>query len=144
KVAGAIGIALIGIINTVVSILFSAALYLLIARVNHSKVTFKHLFSMHTYIMLMTSMSIAVNGFIAFLLGNNYAENSSLFTSLGAFISVEGPMGVLLNSVEVFGIWTLVLTIIGLQKVAQFTKSQALIVALIFFFVDIIFAMINV
>lgn len=141
KVVGVISIALLAIINTVVSILFSTALYLLIAKVNRSQVTFKQLFSMHTYIMLMTSLNIAVNGFISFLLGDNYADRNALFTSLGAFINVEGPIGVLLNHIEVFGIWILILTVIGLQKVAQFSKTQAWIVVLVFFFVNIIFSM---
>ena len=96
---------------------------------------------MHTYIMLMTSLNIAVNGFISFLLGDNYADRNALFTSLGAFINVEGPIGVLLNHIEVFGIWILILTVIGLQKVAQFSKTQAWIVVLVFFFVNIIFSM---
>src|SRR5690625_384143 len=39
KVVGVISIALLAIINTVVSILFSTALYLLIAKVNRSQVT---------------------------------------------------------------------------------------------------------
>ncbi len=144
KVVGGISVALLGIVTTVISILFSTVLYLLIAKVNRSQVTFKQLFSMHTYIMLITSLSIAVNGIVIALLDNSYAENSALFTSLGAFIKIDGPMGVLLNHIEIFGIWTLFLTVIGLQKVANFTKSQAWIVALIFFFVGMIFAMTNV
>lgn len=144
KIVGVISLAILGIINTVISILFSTVLYLLVAKVNRSQVTFKQLFSMNTYIMLITSISITVNEFIAFLLGDNHAENNSLFTSLGAFVNVEGPMGVLLNHIEVFGIWTLILTVIGLQKVAKFTKSQAWIVALVFFFINMIFAMSNV
>lgn len=135
---------ILGTLTTVVSILFSTVLYLLIAKVNRSKVTFRQLFSMHTYIMLITALSIAVNGIIMALLNNGSTENDALYTSLGAFINVDGPMGVLLANIEVFGIWTLILTIIGLQKVAQFTKSQAMIVALVFFFVGIIFAMTNV
>ena len=71
-------------------------------------------------------------------------RSDALYTSLGVFINVDGPMGVLLANIEVFGIWTLILTVIGLQRVAQFTKSQAMIVALVFFFVGIIFAMTNV
>lgn len=143
KVVAAISVMIIGIFTTVVSILFSALLYLLIAKVNRSKVTYRQLFSMHTYIMLITVLSITINGIILALLNINTVENSALYTSLGAYIDVEGPMGVLLNHIEIFGIWTVILTAIGLQKVAQFTKSQAWIVAIIFFVVGMIFGMSN-
>src|SRR5690625_3914075 len=53
KVIAPISVMLLGIVTTVISILFSTVLYLLIAKVNRSQVTFKQLFSMHTYIMLI-------------------------------------------------------------------------------------------
>lgn len=144
KVIGGISVMLLGIVTTVISILFSTVLYLLIARVNRSDVKFKQLFSMHTYIMLITALSIAINGIIIAALGDSYGANDSLFTSIGAYVNAEGPMAVLLDHIEIFGIWTLILTAIGLQKVAHFTKSQAWIVALVFFVVGMIFAMTNV
>lgn len=144
KFAAGIFVMLLGVLTTVISILFSTVLYLLIARINRSDVKFKQLFSMHTYIMLITAISIAVNGIIMDTLANNSEANDSLYTSLGAYVNVDGPIGVLLNHIEIFGIWTLILTVIGLQKVAHFTKSQAWIVALVFFIVGMIFAMTNV
>lgn len=143
KVIGMIGVMILGIITTVVNTLFSTVLYLLIAKINRTNVTFKQLFSMNTYIMFITALGFIVNGIIIATLGN-YSESDTVFTSLGAFINIDGPAGILLDHIEIFAIWALFLTAIGLQKVAQFSKSQAWIVVIAFFVVGLIFAMTNV
>lgn len=142
KMIGSISVMLLGLFTTVISILFTSILYLLIAKINRSEVTFKQLFSMHTYIMLTTALSLVVNGIIIAIIGN-YTGDETIFTSIGAFVNIEGPVGVFLDHIEVFSIWSMFLTAIGLQKIANFTKSQAWIVVLVFFFVGMIFAMTN-
>lgn len=143
KVIAGVGVLILGLVSTVVSILFSTVLYLLIARINKSSVTFKQLFSMNTYITLITALSMLVNGIIIALLGS-YSGDDLIFTSLGSLVNIDGSLGVLLNQIEIFSIWTMIITVIGLQKVAGFSKSQAWVVVIAFFVVGIIFAVTSV
>lgn len=143
KTIGTISIMIIGALTLVIDTLFSTVLYLLIAKINRTKVSFRQLFSMNTYITLITALGFVVNGLIIAIIGD-YSENDTLLSSLGAYINIEGSAGILLDHIEVFSIWTLILTAIGLQKVAKFTKGQAWIVVIAFFVVGLIFAMTNV
>ena len=53
-------------------------------------------------------------------------------------------MGDLLTSIEVFTIWGVILSAIGLQKVADFSKGLAWTIAIVFFAIGIIFTVIGV
>jgi hypothetical protein len=97
---------------------------------------------MNAYIMLLTALSMLVNGITIVLFGY-HPEDAVIFTNLGSLVNIDGSLGVLLHQIEVFSIWTMILTVIGLQKVAQFTKSQAWIVVIAFFVVGMIFGMTN-
>lgn len=103
-------------------ILISAAIYLVIAKIAQSDVTFKQLFSMFTYLSIITILGGLLNGIMLALVGGN-PETS--FTSLNSIVGAEGVLGVILNSIEVFMIWGLILTAIGLQIVADFSKKLA-------------------
>lgn len=58
-------------------------------------------------------------------------------TSLNSIIGAEGVMGVLLSSIEVFSIWGIVLTAMGLQIVAQFSKGLAWGTVIAFYIISI-------
>lgn len=143
KTVGTISVMIFGVITLVIDTLFSTVLYLLIAKINRTKVTFRQLFSMNTYIMIITALSFFLNGLIIAVLGK-YSESDTVLTSLGSFVDLTGPAGVLVDHIEIFSIWTLILTAIGLQKVARFSKGQAWIVVIAFFVVGLIFAMTNI
>lgn len=121
------------------SVLISSAIYLLIARIARSQVTFKQLFSMNTYIMVIVILGALLNGILIALIGGN--EQLS-YTSLGALINAEGAIGSLLNSIEVFTIWSVILTALGLEKVADFSKGWAWGVAVGFFIIGAILTMV--
>lgn len=132
-----IGIVIIGIFTTVFSILVSTIVYFLFTKVVQAKVTFKQLFSMNTYIMLITAISMVVNGIFIALIGN-YGENDPLYTSLAKYINADGKLGVIFNGIEVFAVWTLILTAIGLHYVAGISKRLAWAIAGLFFVTSII------
>ena len=131
---------IIGIISPIFGTLISAVIYLLIAKIARSEVSFKQLFSMNTYIMFISALSLIINGIGIALLGGTV---DTVYTSLGSIISTEGAISGLLNSIEVFTIWGLILSAIGLHKVAGFSKGLAWGISIAFFVITVIFAMIG-
>jgi Yip1 domain len=140
SMAGTVSMIVIGIISPIFGALISTVIYLLIAKIARSEVSFKQLFSMNTYIMLISALSLIINGIGVALLGGNV---STVYTSLGSIISTKGAIAGLLNSIEVFAIWGLILSAIGLHKVAGFSKGLAWGIAIAFFVISIIFSMIG-
>lgn len=130
----------IGLAGTLFKALIMTFLFLIFARSLETPVTFKQLFSMNTYILFIVSLGILVNGLITVLFG---AEPESMFTSLGAFIRIDGIFGELLKNIELFEIWGLILTAIGLQKVAGYPKKVAWIIAVLFFVFTVILTITN-
>lgn len=120
----------IGLIGPILKVIMSSLLFLVIARTFHSDVTFKQLFSLNTYVLFIVSLGIFVNGLITVLVG---ADPETTFTSLGYIINVDGSIGAFLNNIEAFQIWALVLTAIGLQKIANIPKNIAWIITIVFF-----------
>lgn len=137
KIFANVGIVIIGMATTVISILVSTIIFFIFTKIVQASVTFKQLFTMNTYIMLITSISMVFNGMLIALLGN-YSDNEPLYTSLARYITADGRIGVALNSVELFSIWTLILTAIGLQYVANIPKKLSWALAALFFVTGII------
>lgn len=127
-----------GIITPIISILVSSAIYLLIAKIAGSSVSFKQLFSMNTFIMFVGAIGLLLNMAIRYGIGGN---PEVYLTSLAGVLNLDKP-GVL-GSIEVFGIWTTILTAIGLHKTAGFSKGMAWTVAIIFFLITIGFGLIG-
>lgn len=141
KIFSQIMMVVTGLFTPIFVVLISSAIYLLIAKIARSEVTFKQLFSMNTYIMMISALSVIVNGIISAFVG--MGDSDQLFTSLGSLMNVEGAMGGLFNSLEVFTIWGVILTAMGLHKVANFSKGLAWTIAIAFFVISVIFAMIG-
>ena len=51
-----------GLFTPIFGVLISSAIYLLIAKIARSQVSFKQLFSMNTYIMMISALSMIING----------------------------------------------------------------------------------
>lgn len=122
------------------SILVSSAILMLIAKIARSEVTFKQLFSMNTYIMFIGAIGVVLNGIFIALLGGN-AE--MMYTSLGSLVDAEGAIAGLLDSLEVFTIWSTILSAIGMQKVANFSKGLAWTIAIVIFAIGALFAILG-
>lgn len=128
------------VIGLLVGLLVTSAIHMLIAKIAQSTVTFKKLFSMNTYIMAISALSAIVNGIVIALIGGDLEMPP---TSLGSIIPAQGAMTGLWNSIEVFSIWITILTALGLQKVAGFSKKLAWSITIAFFIIGVIFAMIG-
>src|SRR5699024_454697 len=76
-----------------------------------------------TFIYLIPALSLVVNGVAALFASNMNPD--ILFTSLNSIIGATGALGGFLNTIEVFSIWQLIISAIGLQIVGRFSKGLA-------------------
>lgn len=125
-------VAITGIITPILGVLISSAIQLAIARIASSSVSFKQLLSMNTFIMVIGAAGLILNMAIRYAIGGN---PEIYITSLAGLLNQE-KAGVL-GSIEVFGIWSVILTALGLHKTAQFSKGLAWTIAIIFFLVSV-------
>src|SRR5699024_11278806 len=135
-----IGSAIAALFIPVITILIGSVIYLIVAKLLKSDVTFKQLFSMNTYIMIIGALSFIVNGLFVSLVGGN---SEIMFTSLAYFIHTDGMMTAILTNIEDFSIWSLILTALGLQIVANLSKTAACTVTLLFFYIGIVLSIVG-
>src|SRR5699024_799614 len=110
-----------GILAPAVSILVSSFVYFIVAKVANSEFSFIQLFSMNTFIYIISTLGIFVNALAFFAVDN---PNPDVYlTSLNSMVEADGALGVLFTSIEIFSIWNIILTAIGLQIVARFSKG---------------------
>jgi hypothetical protein len=120
-----------GAIGSIVVLIIMAAITLAIVKMAGSAVKFKQILSMTIYISFVTSIGTLLNGLIAFFIKDENYVNP--YTSANSIVGAEGGLGGLLMTVEVFTIWGVVLTALGLQKVAGLSKAASWTIAIIFF-----------
>ncbi|MEH7436477.1 Yip1 family protein [Neobacillus drentensis] len=133
-----VSVAVTGILSPIFGVLISSAIQLAIAKIASSPVTFKQLFSMNTFIMIIGATGLVLNMVIRYTIGGNFEV---YITSLAGLLN-QDKAG-FLGSIEVFGIWTLILTALGLHKTGQFSKGLAWTIAIIFFLIGIGFGLIG-
>ena len=117
---------IIGVFSPIVSVLITSAVLLAVTKIANSEVSFKQLFSMNTYIYLITALGLFFNGLIRLLIGGN-AE--VYVTSIAGLIDSNSTI---LGVFEIFTIWAIILMAIGLNKVANLSKGVAATIAVIF------------
>ena len=78
---------------------------------------------------MISALGILLNGLIFMIL--QVGDPEVYITSLNSIVHAEGVLGAFLGIVEVFSIWSLIITGIGLQVVAKFSKglSWSIVVA---------------
>lgn len=126
------------ILFPIFTVLIMSVIYMLIAKIARSEVLFKQLISMNTYIMFISAIGSVLNGILFTLFGGG---TGVYYTSLGSLIEAEGALAGLLDSIEIFAIWNVILTAIGLEKVANFSKGLAWTISIIFFAIGVLFTM---
>lgn len=123
KVTTAIG----GLFAPIFGVLISTVIHFIIVKIASKNTTFKQLFSMNTYILVISATGLVLNNLIQFLVGQN---SDVSFTSIGGVLGSDSPV---LATFEVFSIWQLVLIAFGLHKVGQLSKGAAWTIAIVFF-----------
>lgn len=131
-------VAITGILTPIIGVLISSTIHLIITKIASSPVTFKQLFSMNTYIMVIGGAGVILNTAIRYAIGGN---PEIYVTSLAGLLNQE-KAGIL-GSFEVFAIWTMIVTAIGLHKTAQLSKGLAWTITIVFFLIGIGFALIG-
>lgn len=121
----------------ILSILISSAIFMLIAKIAASDVSFKQLFSMNTYISLIGALGLVLNGLIGMAIGKSFE------LSITSLAGVMGSQNAVLGAIELFTIWGTILTAIGLHKVAGLSKGLAWTVTIVFFLISLGFAYIT-
>src|SRR5690625_1288879 len=137
-----IGSAIItSIIEVLLGILIISAIHMLIAKIALTSVSFRQLFSMNTYIWIISALGVLLNGIVAVIVGVD--EPNMIFTNLGSIVHSSGVIEGLLQHIEVFSIWGYILTGLGLHIVANFSKKTAWIIVSAFFVINIIFSIVG-
>lgn len=116
-----------GLFAPIFGVLISTVIYFIIVKIASKNTTFKQLFSMNTYILVIGAAGLLLNNLIQYLVG----QNSDIFyTSLGGVLGSDSPV---LSTFEVFSIWQLILVAFGLHKVGQLSKGAAWTISIVFF-----------
>lgn len=134
------GSGLAALFMPIIIVLISSFIYWVVAKLVKSTVTFKQLFSMNTYILFINSLGILINGLLAVSIG---AGSNLTYTSLGTFFQGHALLEAIFSNFELFGIWALILTAIGLQIVARFSKTAAWTVTILLFIIGLVFSMVG-
>ncbi len=116
-----------GLFTPIISVLISSVVILIIAKIAHSDVTFKQLFSLNTHTYLIPALGVLINGIIHMFIGGNV---EIAVTSLAGLINSESTV---LGAIELFSIWQLILIGMGLHKVARLSKGVSWTIVIVFF-----------
>lgn len=138
--ASQVGIVVTGLFMPILVIFISSAIYLAITKLAHKDTRFKQLLSMTTYVYFIGTLGLILNQLISYVIGGDPGVQ---VTSLASLVDVEGAMFGVLSSIEVFTIWSTILTASGLQRVGRLSRGAAWIVAIVFFLIGIGFTLIG-
>lgn len=133
-----VGVAITGIFTPVVVALISGGIYMIFIKIAGSDATFKQIFSMNIYILVIGGIGLLVNMALRAAIGGN---PEIFITSLAGLMNSEKP-GVL-GSIELFSIWQSVVTAIGLHRVGGLSIGWAWGIAIAFFIIGIVFTLIS-
>ncbi len=116
-----------------VGAIVSSGIYFLVCKIFKSSITFKQTLSLVLHVSIIGTLSFVVMVLMTYLTGNN---PELVYTSVSSLLpmSMQGTFIYgFLSTVEVFNIWALCVTYLGLVIVAEFKKQSALIVVITLF-----------
>ncbi|MEI4829883.1 Yip1 family protein [Bacillus sp. FJAT-53711] len=134
--AVSLGVGLVfGLIGMIIGFFISAAVYKVLMMFMGNDTSYKKLLTIVVYTSFITLLGLLVNYILAMVLGGTGKE---MYTGLGPiFSSTGGVVHGIAKSFEVFTIWGLVVTGLGLQITAGLSKKQATILVVIFFILSL-------
>ncbi|WP_050615234.1 YIP1 family protein [Bacillus testis] len=122
-----------GIIAPLIGALVKTIVYQIAAKILKAPVAFKQLFSMCLHISFLSAIALLVSGAIRFAFG---LSGSGMLTGISYYM---GESGRAWGSIELFSIWTLVLSAIGLYRTAHFSKKAAWGIPIVLFIIGMLF-----
>src|SRR5690625_2387524 len=130
-----------GILGPIFGITVASLIYFVVAKLIKSTVSFKQMFSMFAHVNIIGAIGSIVHGLVIMFLPS--MDPNVSVTSLGSIINVEGIVGAILQSIDIFGIWQLIITAIGLQIVAKFSRTAAWTTVIIIALIGTVFTVIS-
>ncbi|MFV8826415.1 YIP1 family protein [Alkalihalobacterium sp. APHAB7] len=125
-----------GLFVPIIGALVFAVIFIIIAKMSSSAVTFKKLLSIGLFVSVIGGLGVVFNAMMSTIFGTN---PDIPFTSLAILFSENNSLSNLLISIEVFAIWQLIVTVKGLRKVANFGPALAWLSTIVFYFIGILF-----
>ena len=130
--------AMSGFISPVFSITAVTILYFLILKAAGKKVPFKQVFSMNIYVFIIGAAGLIVNSMLWIMM--NDSQTGLMVTSLGGLLKSEFTP---LHFIEIFRIWSLIVTAIGFQAIGQLSKRVSVILVIILFVLQVSFSFVG-
>lgn len=134
------GGAVAGLIGTVLGLFISAGFYKVIMMFMSNDTPYMKILSIYLYANLVTYIGGLLNIGLGFILGGN---GTDFYTSLGPLFEAKTMAHGIGSSIEIFSIWSLILTGLGLHIVAGLSKKQATILIVIFFILTVGFGVVR-
>ncbi|MGE1027520.1 YIP1 family protein [Bacillus sp. GMs2/2] len=124
-----------GTLAVAVKFFVIAGIYKMIMLFMMNDTTYKKILSIVVYSGIFSIISVFVNSILSLFFGDSYQVN---YTSLAPLFDIGTKMNAIAGSFELFSIWGLIITGLGLHIVAGLTKKQSIILVIILFIVTVI------
>lgn len=124
-----------GFVAPVFAILFSSLIHFIIVKIARKETSFKQLFSMNTYIYFISAVGSLLN--FTIMAAISMSSTDGYITSLAHLLNSKSSV---LDAFELFSIWTMILTALGLHKVGKLSKAVSFTIVIIFFLIRLGFA----
>ncbi len=134
------GGAVAGLLATVFGLFIAAGFYKIIMMFMSNDTPYMKILSIYLYANLVTYIGGLLNIGLGFVLGGN---GTDFYTSLGPLFESGTMAHGIGSSIEIFSIWSLILTGLGLHIVAGLSKKQATILIVIFFVITVGFGVVR-
>ncbi|MFU8692719.1 YIP1 family protein (plasmid) [Rossellomorea sp. FS2] len=115
--------ALSGLTTPLFNILASSCFFYIIAKIFKKSVTFRQIFSLNTYVMIIGVIGLLLNSLLLHTLN---IEGIKTITSLSALVNNSS-----FEKLEIFTIWQTVVTGLGLYYVANFSKTLSWVISVV-------------
>ncbi|OPD59690.1 Yip1 family protein [Bacillus anthracis] len=130
-----------GAIGFIIGAFITAAIYKVFMMFMNNDTPFKKLLAISVYGSVITTLGLFINGLLAIIIGETGEE---MYTGLGPLLtSFNDVLHGAMKSFEIFTIWSLVISALGLHITAGLSKKQATVVAIIFFIFSVAFGAIG-
>ncbi len=118
-------------------LLFLAGFHRLLMMLFQGEATFRQLFSLNTHLYITPVIAGLIH--VVYLLIVGAGQNYEVFpTSLAAIFPAEGALLAFLSAIEVFAIWKLILSAMGLRVLGNISSGKAWAIALIPFILSLL------
>ncbi|MHA6488189.1 toxin SDP protection protein YknW [Bacillus cabrialesii] len=125
------------IFGGIAALFIAPLIYWLCVKISGGVTTYKKMLSLGLFVSLISSLGLLVNGIVAFT-----TDTNSLYsmTSLAGIIPSDGALASVLNTFEIFSIWSYVLLAIGLHKTGSISKKAGWISVIVLFGILVAFS----